>query len=158
MKKLAANYLIAEDGKFLKNGIVVAEDDGTATAFIDTTNDLKEIARLTFHNGILLANFIFRKGTNIVSSSESEQRLKQFIFETVLPLEAFSIQELVDLGKQVQEQFPEMKIPEILKHISEVLVANNNFVKENLPGIFLVIGVDLSGLHFTPKSRLKKIL
>lgn len=31
MKKLAANYLIAEDGKFLKNGIVVAEDNGTAT-------------------------------------------------------------------------------------------------------------------------------
>lgn len=158
MKKFAANYLIAEDGKFLKNGIVVAEDDGTATAFIDTTNDLKEIARLTFHNGILINNFIFRKGINIVSPSESEPPLNHFISEKVLPFGEFSIQELIDLGKQVQWQFPEMKIPEILKHISEVLVANNNFVKENLPGIFLVIGVDLSGLHFTPKSRLKKIL
>jgi len=158
MKKIAANYLIAEDGKFLKNGIVVAEDDGTATAFIDTTNDLKEIARLTFHNGILLANFIFRKGINVVPPSGSEPPLNHFISEKVLPFEEFSIRELIDLGKQVQEQFPEMKIPEILNHISEVLVANNNFVKENLPGIFLVIGVDLSGLHFTPKSRQKKIL
>ena len=50
MRKFTANYLVTASGTFLKNGIVIAEENGTAIEFIDTTGDLKEIAQLTFYN------------------------------------------------------------------------------------------------------------
>lgn len=158
MKKFAANYVISDHGAFLKNGIVIAKNDGTTIEFINTTNDLKEIAQLQFHNGILVSNFSFRNVNNAHPLSEPEQDLKHFIFSSISKSEQFSIENLIDLGKQIQEQFPEMKIPEIITTITEVLLNRAGFVKENIPGIFLIMGVDLVGLHFTPKSRLKRIL
>jgi hypothetical protein len=51
-----------------------------------------------------------------------------------------------------------MKIPEIIQEMTAFLLSGGHFLKQNIPGIFLLMGVDLTGLHFTPKSRLKKIL
>lgn len=158
MKKLAANYLISEAGEFLKNGILVAEEDGTAVEFVDTGGDLDEIALLTFHNGILISAYTFiriKADSSILAQAHS---VASFINQFVAELNLISMQYLTELGKQVQEQFPEMKIPEILSEINAILLENGRFRKEEIPGIFLWIGTDLPGLHFTPKCRLKKIL
>jgi len=158
MKKLAANYLVSEAGKFLKNGILVAEDDGTAVEFIDTEGDLDEIALLAFHNGILISGYAFTRISTENPVSESEHFLSSIINPAIADYNPVSIQNLVEIGKQVQSQFPEMRIPEILREISAILLENGRFRKEKIPGIFLLIGADLPELHFTPKSRLKKIL
>ncbi len=147
MKKLAANYLISETGKLLKNGILLAEDNGVALDFIDTNGDLDEIAQLTFHNGILIAGQTF---TRINSASQA------FISPTISGKDHLSLHDLVELAKQYQIQFPEMQIPEIWNAIITIL--QPEFRKESTAGIFLLIGSDLPGLHFTSKSRLKKIL
>jgi hypothetical protein len=70
----------------------------------------------------------------------------------------FSINELIDLGKLVQHQFPDMKIPEILNKITSTLQTYGGFSMESQPGIYLLSGADLVNLHFTAKSRLKEIL
>jgi len=158
MKKLAANYLVSEAGEFLKNGILVAEEDGTAVEFIDTGGDLDEIALLSFHNGILISAYTFIRINADSSISEPEHSISPFINQFVAELSQISIHNLIELGKQVQVKFPEMKIREILGEINAVLISNGSFRKENIPGIFLLIGTDLIGLHFTPKSRLRKIL
>lgn len=158
MKKFAANYLVSEAGKFLKNGIVVAEEDGTAVEFIDTEGDLDEIAQLTFHNGILISGYTFIRTNAEPSISESEHSISSFINQSVAELSPISIHNLIEIGKQIQTLFPEMKIPEIMSEINTILLENSRFRKEKMPGIFLLIGVDLVELHFTPKSRLKKIL
>ncbi len=144
---MAANYLISETGKLLKNGILLAEDNGVALDFIDTNGDLDEIAQLTFHNGILIAGQTF---TRINSETQA------FIGPVIQGKDLLMLHDLVELAKQYQVQFPEMQIPEIWNAINTIL--QPDFRKEKAPGIFLLIGCDLPGLHFTSKSRLKKIL
>ncbi len=153
MKKLAANYIVSDAGKLLKNGILLAGEDGVAHEFIDTQGDLDEIAQLTFHNGILISGSTFRR---INSESLFLSPEGSFICSLTAGVEQISLHNLVELGKQVQAQFPEMTIPEIMDSLNSVL--NRQFRKESIPGIFLLIGSDLPGMHFTHKSRLKKIL
>jgi hypothetical protein len=158
MKKLAANYLVSETGKFLKNGILVAEEDGTAVEFIDTEGNLDEIALLSFHNGILISGFSFHRINAESTGSKSIHFLSTTISQFVAELPQISIHELIEIGKQVQMQFPEMKIPEILSELNSFFTESGHFRKERIPGIFLLIGANLLELHFTAKSRLKKIL
>jgi hypothetical protein len=158
MKKLAANYVISDSGELLKNGIVVAEEDGTTVEFIDTEGDLDEIALLSFHNGILISGFAFVRKNDENPVSKSEHFLSSIINQFVEELTQISIQNLIEIGKQVQVQFPEMKIPEILNELNLCLLQSGLFQKAKITGIFLLIGADLLELHFTAKSRLKRIL
>ncbi|OFX52742.1 MAG: hypothetical protein A2066_04270 [Bacteroidetes bacterium GWB2_41_8] len=156
MRKFAANYVISNTGKFLKNGIVVAGEDGSAAQFIDTKGDLREIAQLTFHNGILMTGTLFVKTTT--AAHNSDQPFESLIIKSVAELTQFSNPEIIDLAKKVQHQFPEIKIPEIMTRITTILQTNAGFSMEITPGIYLLSGADLVNLHFTPKSKLKKIL
>lgn len=157
MRKFAANYLIDEAGVFLKNGIVISQNNGTELRWIDTKGDLRETEQLIFYNGILMAGCSFTKITETNSSLESDQPLRSIVLQSVTGFTQFSIQNVIDLGIKIQIQFPEMEISEIINEISAVLLNSGGFIKENIPGIYLLNGVDLVNLHFTTKSRLKKI-
>ncbi|MDP3432620.1 MAG: hypothetical protein Q8T04_06615 [Bacteroidota bacterium] len=156
MRKFAANYLVSEDGVYLKNGILVAGEDGFAIKYIDTKGDLREIAQLTFLNGILMAGFRFIKTD--AANAHSDQPFESMVMRYLAATTQFSINELIDLGKLVQHQFPEMKIPEILNKITSTLQTYGGFSMESQPGIYLFSGADLVNLLFTSNSRLKKIL
>ncbi len=156
MRKFAANYLVADTGNYLKNGIVVAGEDGFVLEYIDTKGDLREIAQLTFFNGILMAACTFIKTK--AADFGSIQPFESLTMNLLTGSNQFSLSELIELGKQIQLQFPELKIPEIMNGMNEVLFTTGGFTKENIAGINLLTGVDLVNLHFTSKSRLKKIL
>lgn len=147
MKKLAANYLISETGKFLKNGILLAEDNGKSLDFIDTNGDLDEIAQLTFNNGILIAGQIFTR-----INPKDQPPLNQIIHEK----EQLTLVDIIELAKQYQLESPEKSIPEIWSTLNADL--SLSFRKECVAGIFLIIGCDLPEFRFTAKSRLKKLL
>lgn len=157
MKKFAANYLVSETGLFLKNGIVMLGEDGYANRYIDTKDAIRETEQLIFLNGILMAGYRFTKMNPSISSPASVQPFGIQVIHSVGEASQFSIEQLVELGKQLQEQFPEMKIPAILNEIQEIL-PGLGFLKQRMPGVYLLHGVDLTELHFTPKSRLRKIL
>jgi len=156
MKKFSANYLISDTGAFLKNGIIVCSDEGDPLEYIDTTNDLKEIAQLAFYNGILMANFIWVKSVASALDTPNNQTIKSVLIQQVAGQTQVSIKDLIELAKQIQLQFPLMKINEILHEINCGL-SNEGFSKQNIYGIFLLNGVDFVGMKFTPNSRLKKI-
>ncbi len=156
MRKFAANYLVADTGDYLKNGIVVVGEDGFSLEYIDTKGDLREIAQLTFLNGILMAGCTFIKTK--AANSGSDQPFESLIMNFLAESNQFSLHELIDLGKQIQLQFPTFKIPEIMNKITSILQIEGGFSKEPKSGIYLITGVDLVNLHFSPKSRLKKIL
>lgn len=158
MKKFAANYLISASGTFLKNGIVVAAEDGRAIEFIDTTGDLHEIAQLTFLNGILCPNFRFVKCRSDLNTFTGDQSIQSLVLQLLANHSEVSIQHLFEAGVTIQEHFSEITIPELWNEITAVLLAEDRFSKHDEAGIFLWIGVDLVNLHFTSKSRLKKIL
>jgi hypothetical protein len=158
MRKFAANYLVSEDGEFLKNGVVVASDDGTVLKFVDTKGDLRETEQLIFHNGILMSGCTFAKTNASFAGSSNDQPFRSFVLQSVARSTQLSIHDLIDLGKLVQLQFPEMKIPAILHEISVTLLTDGGFVKETIPGIYLLTGTDLVELRFTPNCKLKKIL
>lgn len=155
MRKFAANYLVSDNGVYLKNGILVAGEDGFAIEYIDTKGDLREIAQLTFLNGILMAGCTFVKTK--AANSEPEQPFESMVMKSLAATAKFSIYEMIDLGKRVQLQFPEMKIPEIMNKITSTLQTYGGFSVESQPGIYLLSGADLVNLHFSPLSRLKKI-
>jgi len=156
MKKFAANYLMSESGAFLKNGIIVSEDNGTVLQYIDTTDDLKEIAQLTFYNGILIAGCSFLKSN--VPVSKSVHPINDLVGKAIEGQSTFSLTDLIELGKQIQVAFSELKIPEIMKITLDILESEAGFIKENMPGVFLLTGVDLPRLRFKPKSKIKRIL
>jgi len=156
MRKFAANYVLSGNGDFLKNGIVITGDGDTAIEYVDTRGDLDEIAQLSFHNGILLAGFTFLKTNNEIPVSENDQPNRDYIFRLIRELNQLSVQQWIEAAKQVQEQFPSMKIPEIVEQLNEVLISNGGFAKEDAPGIYL-INANLVEMHFTGKSKLKKI-
>ena len=158
MRKFAANYLISDSGLFLKNGIVILGEDGLVVQYIDTKDDIKEIEQLIFHNGVLMAGFKFTKTNSENLRFESDQLFRSFVLRATADSTQFSIQDLIDLGKQLQVQFPEMKIPAIFDEITVTLQTDGGFTKETIPGIYLLIGTDLVGLHFTSRSKLKKIM
>ena len=157
MRKFTANYLLSDTGVFLKNGIVIVEEDGTAIEYLDTKGDLKEVAQMSFHNGILMAGFIFFKSSDLAPLSESGNTVRSFVIHSAAGKIQYSIHDLINLGKQIQDHFPEMKIPEIMNEIAEVLVSSVGFRREKDPGIFLLSGVDLPRMHFTPSARIKRI-
>lgn len=158
MRKFTAHYLISDTGVFLKNGIAIMGVDGFIARFIDIQGDLKEVEQLIFYNGILMGGCLFTKTNASQPISTSDNPFHAWVLQSVGETTQFSIQNLVDLGKQLQLQFPRMKIPEIMNEISEILLAEGEFLKEANPGIYLLTGVDLRELHFTPHTRLKKIL
>jgi hypothetical protein len=157
MKKFAANYVVSEDGVFLKNGVIIVGVDGFVVKYIDTKGDLQETQQLTFYNGILMTGCLYSKTTVVTTPFEENQSVRMVVLNSVAALTQLSIQDLIDLGKQIQVQFPEMKIDFILKEISQVLLINGGFTKENTSGIYLLTGANLVKLRFTPNSRLKKI-
>jgi len=158
MRKFAANYLISDTGIFLKNGIAIVGEDGCVVQYIDTNNDIKEIEQLIFHNGVLMAGYKFTKTNSDNLRFESDQTFRSIVLRIVGDTTQFSIQNVVDLGKQLQVQFPEMKIPAILDEIAVTLQTDGGYTKEPIPEIYLLIGSDLAGLHFTSRSKLKKIM
>ncbi len=158
MKKFIANYLVSETGLFLKNGILVATEDGTAVEYIDTTGDLKELAGLIFQNGIVMAGFAFVRTTGSTPVSEPNETIQSFVYQRTTELNQLSLQDMIGLGKQMQNQFPEMNIPDIWQAITAVLLTNLGFMKQEVSGIFLLNGADLVRLQFTPKSKLKRIV
>lgn len=153
MKKFAANYVISKSGSLLKNGILIANDDGTVVEIIDTKGDLDEMAQLTFHNGILLANNSFIRKDAVISR---ESELSQFVSLKTNSFPQLAVFEIIDIAKQTQAEFPELKISEITKTIFSLL--NSYFNKERQSGVFLLVHSDLIGLQFKPQSRLKRIL
>lgn len=152
MRKFTSNYLVTTDGTFLKNGIVVANEDGSVVEFVDTKDDLREMEQLIFHSGILFPNFKFVKADpsakNLFYPISGEQGESCGII---------SIHDFMELGKQFQHRSPELTIPEIYRQMTGNLEASG-YSKTNLPGIFRLTGTDLAGLHLKPESRLKKIL
>ena len=158
MKKFAANYLLNDQGNFLKNGILVAGNDGTVLEYIDSGDHLIEISGLSFLNGILMANCTFVKREIPIQQFGSNSPSSALVLEAVEGLDKFSIHSLIELAKDIQEHFPEMNIPEIMNEITLILTSQVGFAKEYKPGIFLLVGADLPRLRFVSKSRLKKIL
>ncbi len=158
MRKLAANYVISDSGELLKNGIIVAEDDGSVLEYIDTEGQLQEMARLEFHNGILLGGFSFVKIRESLPFQDFDSRFSSLILPEISGMNEFSILKWLDLCKKIPALFPDMAITEIMRGITDILCTDCGFRKENIPGIYLLTGSNLIVLKLTTNCRLKRIL
>lgn len=58
MRKISASYIFTNTGNFIKNGIIVLDNNGFVIDVIDTQGELKEIATLEHYNGILCPGFV----------------------------------------------------------------------------------------------------
>jgi len=158
MKKFAANYVISDSGELLKNGIILAEDEGSVLEYIDTEGYLQEIARLEFHNGILLGGFTFVKVREAVPIIDFDSRFSSIILPEISGMNEISILKWLDICKKIPALFPDMMITEIMRGITDILCTDGGFRKEDTPGIYLLTGSDLIILKLTINCRLKRIL
>jgi len=158
MKKFAANYVISDSGELLKNGIIVAEDDGSVLEYIDTEGDLQEIARLEFHNGILLGGFTFVKVREAVPIMDFDSRFSSIILPKISGMNEISILKWMDICKKIPALFPDMMITEMMRGITDILCTDGGFRKEDTPGIYLLTSSDLIVLKLTINCRIKRIL
>ena len=158
MKKFAANYVISDLGELLKNGIIVAEDEGSVLEYIDTEGDLQEIARLEFHNGILLGGFTFVKVREAVPIIDFDSRFSSIILPEISGMNEISILKWMDICKKIPALFPDMMITEMMRGITDILCTDGGFRKEDTPGIYLLTGSDLIVLKLTINCRIKRIL
>ena len=157
MRKYAANYLVSDTGLFLNNGIAIARTDGFIEQYIDTRGNLREVEQLSFHNGILIAGFLFTRNNATTPDLLSDNPFGALVLQLSGGSDQLSIQDYVEVGKKLQVQFPRMNIPAIMNEMTEILQVNGGFQKQTIAGLYLLTGVDLVNLHFTFKSRLKKI-
>lgn len=156
MKKFAANYMVSDGGQLLKNGIVITDDDGFVAELIDTRGDLDEMDRLIFLNGILLPECLYFRNLQEEMKNDQEDLPGQFILQLMSRLDQLSANQIFDIAQQVQFQFPDRTIAEIFIAIYSFL--DTYFIRKKSSGLFLIIGSDLVPLHFTERSRLKKIV
>jgi hypothetical protein len=158
MKQAAANYVVTHSGLFLKNGIATLGEDGIAAEFTDTGGDLQEIALLIFYNGILFPNFQYLRIGQAVFKEKSPEGLQSITIGHLNEFQTINVSEFIKLGILIQNTFPEMTIPEIVKGITENLAVEGNFIRQSLPGFILLQGADLVHLKFTAKCRSKQII
>lgn len=158
MKKFAAHYLLTSTGVLLKNGLAVTGEDGFVTAYIDTKGEIQELEQMTFHSGLLLEAFELEKREQWAVISFPEDLFHLQLIPLLANSGSISLHQLIDTAKELQQQFPEIKIPDLLNKMLMILISEAGYIKKPLPGLFLLKGLDLAGMHFTPASRLKKIL
>lgn len=158
MKKFAAHYLLTDTGVLLKNGIAVTSEDGFVVEYIDTRGELKELEQMIFHSGLLLGAFELEKqeGPAVVPFPEDLFQLQ--LIHLLASSDHIPLQQLMDAAKELQKQFPEMIIPELLNKMFTILISDSGYVKKPLPGLYLLTQLEMAGPHFTPASGLKKIL
>ncbi len=58
MRKISANYIYTGTSFPLKNGIITLDDSGKILNIEDTGGNLREIAKLSFYNGIIVPGFV----------------------------------------------------------------------------------------------------
>ena len=158
MKKFAANYVISDSGELLKNGMIIAEDDGSVLEYVDTAGDLREIARLEFHNGILLGGFTFVKVREPLPLIDFDSLFSSLILPEISGNNEISILKWLDICKKFPALFPDLVISEITNRITDIICTDGGFRKENTPGIYLLTGSDLIVLKLTLNCRIKRIL
>ncbi len=58
MRKISATYLYSGKGRFLKNGTLICNDDGTVLEIIDNKGELRELAGTEHYSGLLVPGFV----------------------------------------------------------------------------------------------------
>lgn len=58
MRKIAATYLFTPDNQFVKNAIIICEDDGTIIDIKIQDEVIKEVAGLEYYSGVLVPGFV----------------------------------------------------------------------------------------------------
>lgn len=158
MKRFAAHYLLTHTGVLLKNGIAVTGEDGFVAEYVDTKDGIQEMEQMIFLSGLLLEAFELIKHPGPAIVPVPEDLFQVQLVYLLAHSEHISLQQLLDTGKELQKQFPEMTIPDLLNRMLAILLSEAGYMKKPLPGLYLLKGLDMTKLHFTPESRVKKIL
>lgn len=134
MRKIAATYIFPCNGKPLKYGIIVCENDGTVVEIIDTSGVLSEQAGLEFYSGILVPDF----------ENSNRTLAEMLVFQQNSP--ELTLEELIKWA--------------CLDSAQALKIDNwaGSFEKGKKPGVNLISGIDFKNMKLTGNSRVKRLI
>ena len=148
MRKIAATYIFPGNGKPLKNGILVCENDGTVVEVIDTSGVLTEQAGLEFYSGILVPGFVNTR-CHLGSDSLALNHQRSIFAEMLV----------------FQQNSPELTLEELIKRVcfnsAQALKIDDragSFEKGKKPGVNLISGIDFKNMKLTGNSKIKRLI
>ena len=129
MRKIAATYIFPGNGKPLKYGILVCENDGTVVETIDSLGRLNEQAGLEFYNGILVPGFV-----NFDEMLILQQKFPELTLDELIKWACFNGAQALKTGD-----------------------CAGSFEKGKKPGVNLISGIDFKNMKLTGNSRVKQL-
>ena len=148
MRKFSSNYIFCHTSGFLKNGIIILDDDNRVIDIIDNQGNLQEEANLEYYNGILLPGFIRNQfksdlNQNVFNSEYHEGNIQTF-----------------NRLRHFQELNPSINLFDLLNSETERILGYkySGFEKGSISGVNLIENANLTELKLNPLSKLRILI
>ena len=140
MRKFSSNYIFCSPSGFLKNGIIILDDDNRVIDIIDNQGNLQEEANLEYYNGILLPGF---NRNHFHSDQHHDDNILSF-----------------NKLLRFQELNPLINLFDLLNSESERVLGfiYRGFEKGSITGVNLIENANLAELKLRPDSGLRILI
>jgi len=165
IKRFAAHYIFrGDDLPPISGGILETDENGTIIGLIKPMDNMKEMARMEFFNGIICPEFVFlpkphsfyfpklKKYEDLLSddNDQNEEQSKKKIFDWIKKI-------------QLIQDSPNLKDLINLFTIKSSILAGKqeklgSFIPGKIPGIIFIDKINYKELRLTSESSMKKLI
>jgi len=164
MKKFAAHFVFPGNSAPVPGGIVETDADGTVLRLIQPRNDLRELAGMEFHNGILCPAFV-----SLPDPFSPDLFFSYFpglkVFESFLPDRPTDERRILEWMKAIQLTTGSLSLEQLIRQfayeparVSGRLNERGSLEPGKRPGLILIDHIDYPNLQLTENSRLKRLI
>ncbi|MGV8134645.1 MAG: hypothetical protein AB2L20_05485 [Mangrovibacterium sp.] len=162
--RLAAHFIFPVSGAPIAKGIIEVEHDGTIVNLISPEGELRELAHMEFHNGIICPGFIdlFRE----YSENELFECFPKLLkYKGMLPADRTGDRGMLEWIKSIQLSDTGIDLEELFRmFILDPATALGKQAKLGTldrgkrPGILLIDRMDYRNLRLSKDSRVKRLI
>ena len=145
LRKFSSNYIFCNPSRFLKNGIIILDEENRVIDIIDNQGNLQEEAKLEYYNGILIPGLIgnhFHSDPDPIVFKYEQHEGNILAFNRLL---------------RCQQINPFINLFDILNSESERVLGfkYRGFEKGSITGVNLIENANLAELKLMPGSKLR---
>jgi cytosine/adenosine deaminase-related metal-dependent hydrolase len=164
IRRIAAHFVFPVSSSPIAKGMIEVDHDGTIVSLVNPEGELREMAGMVFHNGIICPGFIdlFRE----FPSNKLFERFPRFRkYEAAMPIGRTGDQGILEWMKTIQLSVCEISLEELFRLFilepAKVLKREDELGTLDpgkRPGILLIDRMDYRNLRLSQDSRVKKLI